>query len=281
MMDIAEPGGAPFLSVHQLTLAAGTRVLFRDLDLVVEPGQLWAVLGKNGCGKTTLLRTLAGLHPLSRDERGSISFGHRPLRDWPLDALARERAWLPQKIADAFSATVRETVATGRFPHRTRFSSPFRTSSRGRIPRRDGDDAAIVDATLAALGIEDLAERDVLSLSGGERQRVAIATLLAQTPRMALLDEPTAHLDLDMQHRCMRLIADRVAARASPEAAIVTLHDINLAARYATHVLLFVDADQVDVGPKASVLDPERLSRAYGHRLRIVDDDGAHWFLAA
>jgi len=232
---------------------------------VVQPGELWCVLGRNGCGKTTLLQTLAGLRP---DDGGKVLLDDRLLADWDWRDLARVRALLPQKAEDAFASSVLETVLIGRSPHRG-----------GGWGWHDEQDMALANGALESLGLTAFAARDVRSLSGGERQRVALATLLVQTPRLALLDEPTAHLDLDVQHQVLRLLAQRIAQRQAPASALIALHDVNLAQRYASHVLLFGADGAVSAGPKAQVLTAATLSSAFCHPVQAVPVGDETWFM--
>jgi len=259
-LSLVVPGAAP-----------GTeRVLVRDLSFRVNPGEFWCVLGRNGCGKSTLLRTLAGLQPPAD---GVMLFGDLPLTQWDWRNLARRRALLPQQSVDAFSSSVLETVLIARSPHRAHGWS-FGSAADA--------DHVLARAALADFSVAHLASRDVRTLSGGERQRVALAALLAQTPHLALLDEPTAHLDLDAAEQVLRLLAARVAAQSTPSSAMLALHDVNQAERHATHVLLFLEGGTVLAGPKAEVLDAERLSLAFRHPVRRLSDPatGAGWFVA-
>ena len=271
------------LELRGVTLAAGEKLLCRGLDATVLPGQLLSVLGRNGCGKTTLLRAVAGLR---KPDAGEIFLDGRALPAWEWRRLAQVRALLPQTTRDAFASSVLETVMSGRFPHRARgWRWPLRESVRICDPEPndldDLDDTAIARGCLAELGIAALAGRDVLTLSGGERQRVAIATLLAQTPKLALLDEPTAHLDLDVQRLAFDVIARRVARWRDPWSALVTVHDVNLAARYATHVLLFLENGETLAGAKQDVLCAANLTRVYRHPVHEISAGSERWFVAA
>ena len=272
MTDMNGMGGAPapVLRVRGLDLSVPGRVLARALDFTVAPGQLWCVLGRNGCGKSTLLHTLAGLRAPAA---GEVALDDCALTDWDWRALARARALLPQKSLDAFASSVLETVLIARSPHRLHGWS---------FGHGADADHALAHAALAAFEAGHLATRDVRTLSGGERQRVALATLLAQAPRLALLDEPTAHLDLDAAEQVLSLLAARVAARATPAAAVLALHDVNQAERHATHVLLFLEGGSVLAGPKDEVLDAARLSQAFRHPVRRLVDPatGTGWFVA-
>lgn len=235
------------LSAKSLVVGIGARTLITALDLTVRAGELWAVLGPNGCGKTTLLHVLAGLKaPLT----GLVEVGGEQLmRLKPRDA-ARRRGLLPQRQHDAFSASVADCVLAGRYPHFGRF---------GFVSE---DDRRIAAEAMRDMGVENLADSDVLTLSGGERQRVAIATLLAQAAPLMLLDEPTAHLDLSHQARLFDVLSKRVRRGC---AAIVATHELNLAMRFATHALLIKPAGHTRLGKVEEVLNAETVSALFEH----------------
>jgi len=238
---------------------AGIRVC-QALDFAVTPGQCWAILGRNGAGKTTLLSTLAGLRKAAS---GTIELDGRALKSFSLQELARFRGLLPQDDNDAFPATTLETVLVGRHPHLSRWQW------------EGADDLRVARDALATVDMTGTEGRDVRTLSGGERRRVALAVLLAQQPRLFLLDEPSSHLDLSHQVALL----DRLAAlaRAEHRAIVMALHDVNLASRYCDHVLL-LDRGSAIAGPAAQLLTSERLSELYGVALRSVSDNGRSVF---
>ena len=236
----------PTLQVRNVRLAAGARVLVEGLSFDLVPGQVLCVLGRNGSGKTTLLHTLAGLLP---PQAGTVAFQGRDWSAWGAREAARRRGLLLQHASYAFSASVAATVMLGRHPHIGRFGSA------GESDRRCAAQA------LAAMDLEALAGRDVLSLSGGERQRTAIATLLAQDPALLLLDEPTAHLDLVHQIALFRHL--EALARTQARAVVVTTHDCNLAARFATHACLLHADGRTVTGRAAEVLQVDVLSALF------------------
>ena len=227
---------------------AGCRTLVRGLSLQIRPGEVWCVLGANGAGKSTLLHTLIGLH---RAAAGTIRLAGRPLDGWPVEDAARVRGFLPQFIHDTFGASVLDIVLMGRHPHVSRW-------------HWEGDaDRDAARAALAALGLAPLAERDITSLSGGERQRVAIAALIAQDPGILLLDEPINHLDL--HHQIVVLQHLSALARGRGKAVLFSIHDLNLARRFATHALILQDGGLARHGPAAEVMNAPVLSAAFGY----------------
>lgn len=275
------------LDCRQLTLRAGNRLLIDALDWRVGRGEVWCVLGPNGVGKSTLLYTVAGL---LQPAAGAVLLDSKPLGSWSLDALARTRGLMAQQQVDAFSATALDAVLIGRTPHR--LGSAAAGHGRGRLARV-WDSQKDIDAARAALttvGMQAFEAADVLKLSGGERQRVALATLLAQAPHLMLLDEPTSHQDVAQQVKIMRLIRDQ----ASLHTMVVTTHDINLAQRFATHVLLLsapagVSGSEshgqrigknLQAGTITEVLTRDNLEHAFGCRFDLVDHLGERLFIA-
>ncbi|MDB5802767.1 MAG: iron complex transport system ATP-binding protein [Betaproteobacteria bacterium] len=252
--------GEAMIEAHGLALNAGARSLVKDFDWRAHAGEFWCVLGANGAGKTTLLRALAGL---VAPARGEVLIKGRALAQWERHALALERGFVAQQAHDAFDAGVLETALIGRHPH----LDPWTWEGAA--------DVAAARAVLARVGLEGYEARSVKTLSGGERQRVSLATLLLQDPRICLLDEPTSHQDVAQQATVSALL--RGLAREG-RVVIAALHDINLAARYATHALLLDGAGTVSAGPVAHMLTAENLSRIYRHPMQVVSGQGADWF---
>jgi iron complex transport system ATP-binding protein len=239
----------PLLEARGLAIAIAGRTLARDLSFRVEAGQCWAIVGPNGAGKTTLLRTLAGLLPPAA---GTVHYGGDDLAALPPREQARRRAYLPQDSSDPFPASVLAAVLAGRHPHLPRFGW-------------EGDrDLAIARDALERLGIAALAERDVRSLSGGERRRVALAALLAQQAPLALLDEPSSHLDVAQQALALDVLVAH--ARDAGHALVMVLHDLHLAARFCDRAIAIghggACADRAD-----AVLNAPALSALFGRSL--------------
>ena len=253
---------APLLATRYLAVSIGGKSVVRGLNLSVQPGQRLAILGRNGVGKTTLLHSLAGLRA---PDSGEIKLAGDPYARLGPRCAARLRGLLPQHQSDAFTASVLETVLIGRHPHVSRWDW------------ESAADEALARAALADVGLADLAARSIHTLSGGERQRVALATLLVQQPRLYLVDEPLAHLDLNHQIGMLELLSRRVREEAA--ALVMVLHDVNLAARFSDQALLLHGDGEHALGDSAAVLDAARLSRLYGHQLRVIEDGERRWFV--
>lgn len=253
----------PLLQARGLHVTVGGKTVCRDLDFHVQPGERWALLGLNGAGKTTLLLTLAGLRAPAA---GEILVQQRPIAEWPARDLARVRGLMPQDTVDAFPLTALEAVLAGRFPHQNGWG-------------RDGpEELGIARAALARVGLGELAQRDCATLSGGERRGVALAALLAQQPRLYLLDEPTHHLDPHHQIALLDLLATECD---TGRAVLMSLHDPNLAARYCSHSLMLFGDGRAEPGSTPELLTSETLGRLYHHPMRCVESAAGRCFLAA
>lgn len=259
MTDMSPPDC--LLEAERLALQVGERWLCCEFSLTLAAGECLVLLGPNGAGKTTLLHTLAGLREPSV---GAVRVGGLPYAAWSALDAARFRGVLPQQQPDHFAASALETVLIGRHPHL------------GRWGWEGADDEAIARAALADVGLAGFEQRDILTLSGGERQRVAVATLLAQAPRLFLLDEPLNHLDLRYQIAVLDLFR---ALADHGRGVVMVLHDINLAARYADHIILLDGRGGVMAGDRDAVLQADLLSHAFGHPLRRFDLEGRVTFL--
>jgi ABC-type cobalamin/Fe3+-siderophores transport system ATPase subunit len=245
---------APILSASGVTFGFPERPGFlKPIDLEIGAGECWGVIGPNGAGKSTLLRLLAGL---LRAASGTIRLDGSVLQDVALRQRARRIAFLPQHVPGDLSSTAREIVLMGRFPHR-RFGL-FESSG----------DRKIADRALEAMGVSAFADRPLSTLSGGEAQRVHVAAAIAQEPAVLLLDEPTASLDLYHQLSIFTTLGD--LAERGGIAVLVVTHDINLAARFCSRVLLLHDGRPVATGLPAEVLRPEVLQSVYEVELAAV-----------
>ena len=230
------------------------RPVLEGVTLSVNAGELVALVGPNGAGKTTLLRAMAGTHAPSS---GAIQLCGEPIERLSRLEVARTIAVVPQDLPSADGLTVRDVVAMGRAPHQGRW---LRASSR---------DDEIVASQLSRLGLDALADRAFDALSGGERRRALVAQALAQQPKLLLLDEPAAFLDL---RHALELFAILEAELARGLAVVASIHDPSLVMRYASRVALLGDGVLAALGPSDDVMTPATLGRAFGVELCALVD---------
>jgi iron complex transport system ATP-binding protein len=245
---------APLVELRGATVGRGARPFFEKLDLVVERGELLAVLGRNGVGKSTLVHTLVGdVAPLA----GSVALRGRAPASIPARERARLVAVLPESELLPYDFPVRAVVELGRYAHV------------GLWGRESALDRAAVARAVEVAGVASLLERGVNELSAGERQRVLLARALAQQPELVLLDEPTAHLDPGRQVEVMSTL--RRLADGQEIGAVAVLHDPNLASRFADRVLLLGVGRVLALGTPRDVLTPALLEQAYATTFRVID----------
>jgi iron complex transport system ATP-binding protein len=229
------------------------------------PGAPWcrASIGlRNRANAGASSAELAGLH---QPDGGAVHIGGRALAAWPLTDLARERAFLAQSRHDAFAYTVLESVLSARHPyHANRYWE-------------GSDDHQVALEALASMDVSDLAARDVRTLSGGERQRVAIAALLAQQTPLLLLDEPANALDLAHQVSVMGLLAQ--LCREQNRTVVIIGHDLNLASRISTHVLLLMGDGRWHAGTNEQTMQPALLGDYLGHPIEMIEHHGRRIFI--
>jgi iron complex transport system ATP-binding protein len=258
------PGtGRHGLCVTGLRVQAGAHELVRDLSVQFAPGELVAILGRNGSGKTLTLHTLAGLRPPGA---GAVSLDGTALPELRRRALALRMGLLPQDVEDAFVTTAVETVLIGRHPHLAFWQ--WETAEDDRLARE----------ALAAVDLSDFAARRTDTLSGGEQRRVAVAALLAQQPGIFLLDEPTNHLDPHHQLAVLGLFRELAN---SGRTVITTLHDPTLAARFADRVLLLFGDGRWSLGALGTTLTSAALSELYLTPMIELGQDGRRVFVSA
>ena len=239
-----------------LRYPGATAAALDGITLDIPAARCTAVIGPNGSGKSTLLRVLLGA--LVPDD-GVAAYRGRPVGAWPRAALAREVGAVAQAEDAAFSLTVRELVALGRYPH----LGPW---------RREGPaDAAAVERAMARCDVDRFAGRALDTLSGGERQRARVARALAQEPATLALDEPTAALDVRHEMEIFELLR---ALRDAGATVLVVTHHLNLAARYADQLVLLNEGRVAAMGPPAAVLTQETVKGVYGWPVRVVPHPG-------
>lgn len=223
------------------------RRLVDGLDLDIPEGVVTALIGRNGSGKSTVLKMLAGQHAPSA---GSIGYAGQDLSRWTPRALARHLAYLPQVTPASEGMRLEELVALGRYPWR------------GALGRFRDEDTAAVEEAITRCGLARLKGRIVDTMSGGERQRAWIAVMLAQGARTLLLDEPISALDIAHQVEVLALL--RAMCREGGMSVVVVLHDVNMVARYCDHVVALGAGRLVFEGPVSALMTADTLQRIYG-----------------
>lgn len=242
------------LKIENLSVSYNSRQILHDISLSVQSGEILALIGPNGAGKSTLIRAASGVIPASGHVRTNGDDFHS------LDPMRRARymAVVPQAISLPPAFTVWETVLMGRTPHL------------GFLGQTSAADEQFARRALERVHADTLADRRVGELSGGESQRVLLARALCQSTPILLLDEPTAHLDLQYQVSLLELV--RKLVHEDKLAVLIALHDLNLAARYADRVALMVAGKITALGSPREVLTPELISHAYCLPVDVVEN---------
>jgi iron complex transport system ATP-binding protein len=246
------------LRFEEIAVRIDGHAILRGVTLDLARGEVLALAGPNGSGKTTLLRVASRVLAPSA---GRVLVAGKPSTSLSRRALARELAVVPQDARLAFPFSAGEIVLMGRSPHL------------GPLGFESDADVALAREAMARVGIEALADRSVLELSGGERQLVLVARALAQDPKVLLLDEPTAHLDLRHRMVVLDLVRDFVRSGRS---ALVVSHDLTLAARTCDRIALLREGELLANGAPGEVITPESLLRTFGIGAEVLaTSDGA------
>ena len=247
------------LSARDLTLKYDQRCVVDGLTVEIPEGKVTMIVGANACGKSTLLR---GLSRLLKPAAGVVTLDGKDIHARPARELARTLGLLPQHPTAPDGIAVRDLVGRGRYPHQ----GFFRSWSPGDLSHHD----LAVQRALETTDTLELAERNVDELSGGQRQRVWIAMALAQETDVLLLDEPTTYLDLAHQVEVLDLVTDLNRKRGTTVA--IVLHDLNLAARYADHVIAMKSGEVVALGDPTTVVTEKLVRTVFGLESRVIPD---------
>jgi iron complex transport system ATP-binding protein len=243
------------LNAKDLTLRYEQRTVIEQLSAEIPEGKVTMIVGANACGKSTLLR---GLSRLLKPAAGTVTLDGKDIHSRPAREVARTLGLLPQHPTAPDGITVRDLVGRGRYPHQGFFRS------------WSPEDDLAVQTALDATETMELADRNVDELSGGQRQRVWIAMALAQETDVLLLDEPTTYLDLAHQVEVLDLVTD--LNRKNGTTVAIVLHDLNLAARYADHVIALKAGSIVAEGPALQVVTEHLVREVFGLESRVVPD---------
>jgi len=241
-----------FLAVEHLSFQYGPHPVLEDISFELPRGTTLGLIGPNGAGKSTLLRAMAGVLPVTR---GLIRLGKEDLRSLAPRQRARIIAVVPQDTVVNFNFTVQEVVLMGRTPHL------------GRWQQESKADYEIARQAMEATGTWEYRNRYITELSGGERQLVILARALAQKPQLFLLDEPTAHLDLNHQLLVFNLIG-RLNCQQNLTT-IAVLHDLNLAAQFCSQLLLLNNGRILALGSPQEVITPKNIEKVYGIKVFV------------
>ncbi|MFD9635653.1 ABC transporter ATP-binding protein [Streptomyces violascens] len=243
------------LSAESVTLGYDQRVIAKDLSVEIPDNSFTVIVGPNACGKSTLLRALSRM---LKPDQGRVLLDGQSIHSLPAKKVARTLGLLPQSSIAPDGITVGDLVARGRYPHQ------------GLLRQWSPEDERIVQESMDATGVGGLGERYVDELSGGQRQRVWIAMALAQQTPLLLLDEPTTFLDIQHQIEVLDLCAQLHESQGRTLVAV--LHDLNQAARYATHLIAMREGAVVASGEPGSVVTAELVERVFGVRCQVIPD---------
>ena len=246
------------IQVEKLTIGYGTRSVLKDVSFALGKGEIVGIIGCNGAGKSTLLKTIRGMLP---KQSGTVSYFGKALEAYTDKELAMKIAYLQQHVEVGFGYTGKDIVMAGRYPYMKWWE------------RESNEDEKLALACMDYTGTVDLADRPVTEVSGGQKQRILIAKVLAQQTPIIFLDEPTTGLDMVYQEEIFRF-AKALAAKG--KTVLMVVHELNLASKYCSRILLLGEGTLLADGAPAQVFTEELLSRAYKADICVERDEINH-----
>lgn len=248
------------LKVNEIVFGYSSVPILDKVMLELDCSEVVGIVGPNGAGKSTLIRCI---NKILMPQEGTVTLDGRDINGMSRMEISRRLGYVPQSSSNTFPATVFDTILMGRRPH-----CGWRSSH---------DDVKKVLETLKLVGIEKLAMRDFNELSGGQQQKVIVARALVQEADILLLDEPTSNLDVRQQLETMEIVRSMVAEKGI--SAIIAIHDLNLAARYADQIVMLKNGKIYDVGEPFSVFTGENIRNVYGVVAEVKEDEGRPYIL--
>ena len=246
------------IQVEKLTIGYGTRSVLKDISFALGKGEIVGIIGCNGAGKSTLLKTIRGMLP---KQSGTVSYFGKALEAYTDKELAMKIAYLQQHVEVGFGYTGKDIVMAGRYPYMKWWE------------RESNEDEKLALACMDYTGTVDLSDRPVTEVSGGQKQRILIAKVLAQQTPIIFLDEPTTGLDMVYQEEIFRF-AKALAAKG--KTVLMVVHELNLASKYCSRILLLGEGTLLADGAPAQVFTEELLSRAYKADICVERDEINH-----
>lgn len=242
------------ISTSSLTLGYGDFIVLKDINITIPKNKFTILVGSNGCGKSTLLKTMARLiKPMS----GKVALGNMDIFQKPSKEIAKELAILTQSPDAPSDLTVFNLVKQGRYPYQSWFNQWSK------------EDENIVEYALEKTGLGNIRNKKLSELSGGQKQRVWIAMTLAQQTEIILLDEPTNHLDIKYKIEVLDLL--RQLNKSENRTIVVVLHDINLACRYADHIIAIKDGKVYDEGAPKEIVSEKLIKDVFDINAQIIE----------
>ncbi len=242
-------------AVDDVGFSYRNRPVLQGVNLTVEPGHFYGILGPNGCGKSTFLDLLMGHQ---QPHAGRLRYNERDMAAFSRRELAREMALVPQNFHVNFPFTAADVVAMGRYPHMPRFSAP------------SAEDLELVDRVMVLTGTDGFRDRYLTEMSGGERQRVVFARALAQETPVLLLDEATSNLDINHSLTLLDIVRDRV--RKEGRTVVAVFQDMNMAAAFCDRLIWMKDGAVIDAGDTDAVLTAENIYTVFGVEAHVSYD---------